>query len=171
LPTPIVEANPAGTTPASPLPTPTILGATTASPAQTPIIAPPEAEGQAPGKLPQAIGEAVIIYQRSGGFVGVSEQWTIYSDGRITTGDGREWQVTPQQVEQVLHNVEALGFFEMSGRYMSRTVCCDRFTYEITVRHGSEVKRITTVDAAPNTPANLWRIIEEISGLVSDLRD
>ncbi|MFQ5812710.1 MAG: hypothetical protein ACE5I2_05910 [Anaerolineae bacterium] len=143
--------------------------ATVSPPLETPVISPPEAEGQAPDKLAEAMEGAVIVYQRSGGIAGTFEQWIIYPDGRITTDDGREWQVAPEQVRQLLGDIEALGFFEMSDRYMPLNVCCDRFTYEITVRRGSEVKRVTTVDAAPNTPAKLWRIIEEISGLVSDL--
>ena len=140
-------------------------------PEATPM--PPRAEPSTPvesegtGKR-VAIGDAVITYQRSGGFAGVHEQWTIYPDGRITASDGREWQVAPERVEQLLADIEALGFFEMSGRYMPLNTCCDRFTYEITVRSGDKVHTATTIDAAPNTPAELWRVIDEISRLVTD---
>ncbi len=115
------------------------------------------------------MGDAAIIYKRSGGFAGVHEQWTVYPDGRIVAGDGRQWRVTPEQVEQLLAEIEALGFFEMSGRYMPLNMCCDRFAYEITVRRGDTVKTITTIDAAPDTPPELWRVIDEINRLVSGL--
>ncbi len=143
--------------------------ATVSPPMETPVISRPEAEGQAPDKLTEAMEGAVIIYQRSGGIAGTFEQWTIYLDGRITADDGRIWQVAPEEVQQLLGDIEALGFFEMSDRYVPLDACCDRFTYEVTVLRGSKVKRVTTIDAAPNTPTKLWRVIEEISGLVSDL--
>lgn len=115
------------------------------------------------------MGDAVIIYQRSGGFAGVHEQWTVYPDGRIVATDGREWQVTPEQVEQLLAEIEALGFFEMNSRYMPLNTCCDRFTYEITVHHGDRVNTVTTIDAAPDAPPELWHVIDEISHWVSAL--
>jgi hypothetical protein len=151
-------------------PTPTTDTSRAASEA-TPM--PPRAEPSTPAESEDtgkrvAIGDAVIIYQRSGGFAGVHEQWTVYPDGRITASDGREWQVAPERVDQLLADIEALGFFEMSGRYMPLNTCCDRFTYEITVRSGDRVHTVTTIDAAPNTPAELWRVIDEISRLVTD---
>jgi len=163
----------------SPLPpeaTPTTDTSRSASgsppPEATPL--PPKVEPSTPlesedkGKGRETIGDAVIVYQRSGGFAGVHEQWTVYPDGRITASDGREWQVAPERVEQLLADIEALGFFEMSGRYMPLNTCCDRFTYEITVRSGDRVHTATTIDAASNTPAELWRVIDEISRLVTD---
>ncbi|MCR4407571.1 MAG: hypothetical protein NUW24_11730 [Anaerolineae bacterium] len=119
------------------------------------------------GKGQTAIEGAVIIYRRSGGFAGVHEQWTIYPDGRIMAADGCEWRVSPEQVEQLLAEIESLGFFEMSSRYVPLNTCCDRFTYEITVRHGDTVNTVTTIDAAPDAPSELWHIIDEISHLAS----
>jgi hypothetical protein len=156
---PAATPTPAQTTFDSPLP-----------PEVTPLL--PTAEPPMPvepedtGKGRAAMGDAVIIYRRSGGFAGVHEQWTVCPDGQIVTADGREWQVTPEQVEQLLAEIEALGFFEMNNRYMPLDTCCDRFTYEITVRRGDTVKTITTIDAAPDTPPELWRVIDEISRLV-----
>jgi hypothetical protein len=114
------------------------------------------------------MGEAIVIYRRSGGFAGVSEQWTIYPDGRITASDGRTGQVTVQQVEQLLSDIEALGFFELDSRYMPANTCCDRFTYEITARRGDRMHTVTTMDGTPNTPAELQQVITEISRLLAE---
>ena len=135
---------------------------------ETPVVSRPEAEGQAPDKLTEAMGGAVIVYQRSGGIAGTTEQWSIYPDGQITFDNGREWQVAADEVQQLLSDIVALGFFEMSDRYVPLNTCCDRFRHEITVRYGSEVKRVSTIDAASNAPAELWHVIERISRLVSD---
>jgi hypothetical protein len=151
------------TTPLSPLPTPTAFEAA------TPIV-PAETKKQMPDKLTGAMGEAVIIYRRSGGFRGTSDQWAIYPDGRITASDGRQRQVTSQQVEQALSDIDTLGFFDMSGRYISGSTCCDRFTHEITVHRGDKVNTVTTIDVDPSAPPELWQIIDKINRLVSKAR-
>jgi hypothetical protein len=159
---PTVTPTPARTTFDSPLP-----------PEVTPLpptAEPPTLEPEDTDKGRAVMGDAVIIYQRSGGFAGVHERWTVYPDGRIVTADGREWQVTPEQVEQLLTEIEAMSFFEMEGRYMPLNTCCDRFTYEVTVRSGDKVNTVTTIDAAPDAPPELWGIIEEITRLVSELQ-
>lgn len=100
----------------------------------------------------------------------MSEQWTIYPDGHITASDGRAWQVKPEQVEQLVDDIQTLGFFEMKGRYVPLNTCCDRFTYEITVRRGGRVHTVVTIDAAPDAPVALWQALEKVSSLVVDLQ-
>ena len=163
LPTPTSMVGLRDTTPLSPLPTLTTFEVA------TPIV-PPETKEPMPDKLTKAMGEAVIIYRRSGGFRGTSDQWTIYPDGRITASDGRQRQVTSQQVDQVLSDIDTLGFFKMSGRYISGTTCCDRFTHEITVRRGDKVNTVTTIDADPSAPPELWQVIDKINRLASEAR-
>jgi hypothetical protein len=109
----------------------------------------------------------VIEFRISGGIAGVNEDWLIYSDGHITQGD-KEWQVSPEAVEQLLAKIETLGFFEMTGNYMELNTCCDRFTYEVTVRNGDKVNSVTTIDAAPGVPPELWQVIDAINSLVKN---
>ncbi len=98
------------------------------------------------------IGDAVIVYRRSGGFAGISEQWRIYPDGKIVNGDGRGFRVPEERVKELLLTIEALGFFEMPDSLGPLDACCDRFIHEITVRRGDEVKKVATVDADPMLP-------------------
>ena len=91
----------------------------------------------------------------------------IYPSGRIEASDGHTYQATAEQVEQVLRDMEALGFFEMRDRYMSRTTCCDRFTYEITARRDGKINRVTTIDAESSAPPKLWQVIDILNRLVS----
>lgn len=111
--------------------------------------------------------EPVIILKRGGGLAGVSDQWTIYADGRIVAGDQTEQQVTPDQVSLLLAGIEALGFFDLEDSYGRGSTCNDCFTYELTVRSGQQVKTVTAVDGAADTPADLLQIVEMITGLVS----
>ncbi|MFQ5595793.1 MAG: hypothetical protein ACE5HA_16730 [Anaerolineae bacterium] len=139
--------------------------------AETPVIAPAEVESWPSGKLGAVLGEAVIIYERSGGLAGVSEQWSIYPDGRIVAGDGREWQVEPEQVKQLTSDIKSLGFFDMSGQYMPLNQCCDRFTYTLVVRSGDKINRVTTIDAAPEVPASLWEVLGAVRSFVNNAQD
>ena len=129
----------------------------------------PTSAGKAPvdeGKttLPEGV---VIEFRRSGGIAGVNEDWLIYSDGHITRG-AKEWQVSPETVGQLLAKIETLGFFEMKGNYMELNTCCDRFTYDVIIQNGDKVNRVTTIDAAPNVPAELWQVIDEIGRFVQN---
>ena len=114
-----------------------------------------------------ADSDAVIILRRSGGLAGVSDEWTIYADGRIVAGDQTEQQVTPDQVSLLLAGIEALGFFDLEDSYGRGSTCNDCFTYELTVRSGEQVKTVTAVDGAADTPAELLQIVQMITGLVS----
>lgn len=139
--------------------------------AETPVVAPAEGDSRPSGKLGEALGEAVIIYERSGGLAGVSEQWSIYPDGRILAGDGREWQVEPEQVKQLIGEIEASGFFDLSGQYMPRNPCCDRFTYSLVVRNGDKINRVTTIDAAPDVPGSLWEALGAVRSFINNAQD
>lgn len=139
--------------------------------AETPVAAPAETDSRPSGKLEAVLGDAVIIYERSGGLAGVSEQWSIYPDGRIMAGDGREWKVAPEQVEQLISDIEASGFFDLSGQYMPRNPCCDRFTYSLVVRSDGKAGSVATMDATPDVPASLWEALGAVSGFISNAQD
>ncbi|MBN1580367.1 MAG: hypothetical protein JXA89_06665 [Anaerolineae bacterium] len=112
--------------------------------------------------------KAVLVYQRSGGFAGLSEQWEVFADGRIVTDDGRQAQVPVEKVTALLQMVEELGFFTMTGNYMPRDTCCDRFTYVLTIRNGDQKNTVQTIDAAPNTPNALWDILDAVNQFITD---
>ena len=113
---------------------------------------------------------AVVVYQRSGGFAGISEQWAILPDGRVINQDGRQWRIPKEQVAELVSAIEEMGFFKMRDSYGALDVCCDRFVHRITVRSGGRVKTVTTVDAASGAPTALWHILERIQRLVFGLQ-
>jgi hypothetical protein len=137
------------------------------SPLFTPADAQSRPQSQATVEITPSSQEAAIIYQRSGGITGKAESWTIYSDGRVVAHDGREWQVSPKQVDQVLSDLKSLGFFALQSRYMPKQTCCDRFTYALTVRYGDQAHQVTTMDGSSNAPPELWRAIQAVNNLVS----
>ena len=89
---------------------------------------------------------------------------------RITRSDGREWQITPTEVEQLLADIKAAGFFELGDSYMPLNTCCDRITYVLTVKSDDQVKTVTTIDAAPNVPEGLSKVQERLGNLLFALK-
>ena len=113
----------------------------------------------------------VIIYQKTGGFAGVSEQWTFLADGRIVDAEGVERQAAVEAIETLLTTIEAGGFFEMKASYIPRNTCCDRFTYRLTVRSGGKEHTVATLDAAPDTPPALWEILDGVQEMTQALSE
>ena len=91
----------------------------------------------------------------------------MYPDGRIVSDEGNEQQVQAEKVAALLAEIEALGFLEMRHSYGPLDACCDCFTCQVTIRSGDSIKTVRTVGAAPDTPPELWRVIEQIQRLVS----
>jgi len=144
-------------------PAPTETPAPSATPGAT-ATTPPKSE------LP---GEAVIVYKRSGGIAGLDEMWTIYPDGNVAfaahaQGEGPErlYQVEAAEVAALVDTLDTLGFFALTGNYMPLDTCCDRITYDIEARSGDLVNHVVTLDAAPNTPPELWQAIDALNEFV-----
>lgn len=137
--------------PAAAIPTPTT------GPALRPITPRPDADtadspaaGRDPEKAPELDG-AVLMYERYGGLAGIRPQeyvWRLYADGRITSSDGRSWDVPPAEIADLVDAILALGFADLDASYVPENTCCDRVTHVITLQVGDDVRQVTTLDAA-----------------------
>lgn len=128
-----------------------------------------------PMKIPLPEGSPLIVFRRSGGLMGVSESWVIYEDGRVVyqeeiKGESAAGEIDTQEVAQLLALIEETGFFSFSDSYMPQNICCDRFSYEITLFQDGQSKRVTTMDGA-EAPEGLWTIIGELNKLLAGMSD
>ena len=121
---------------------------------------------QSKGEALDDIGDAVIVFHRSGGFAGVDEQWLIYADGRIEGPEGVQRQVEPEQVQALLETITTNEFFALDDSYVPLDSCCDRFSYELTVRLDNNQKTIHTIDDAPEQPQQLTQILSAVDALL-----
>ncbi|MCI0398801.1 MAG: hypothetical protein L0332_06320 [Chloroflexi bacterium] len=110
---------------------------------------------------------AVILFQKSGGFAGVMDTWTIYADGQITKDTGESWQVAPELVNGTVAAAAAASFFDLERRYVPENTCCDLFIYTVTVRDCEQVHTVTAIENAPEAPEALWQVIRLIEQFVS----
>jgi hypothetical protein len=117
------------------------------------------------------MGEAVIIYARSGGFAGISEEWRFYEDGRVISIDGSEYNLDASQITELLTEIKMLGFFEMrdSGKLFSD--CRDCFNHQLTVRSGEDFNSVSVVDGTSDTPDQFWKTVEKINGIIQTLTE
>ena len=114
---------------------------------------------------------AAITLDRSGGIAGISEHWTIYLDGRVIGPAGEEASVPAGEVNQLLADIDAAGFFEWPPRPRSLQSCADCFTYSLTVEYEGKVNRITLVDGESGAPEEAWTILERILGVLESVSE
>ncbi|MCB0194961.1 MAG: hypothetical protein KDJ65_23630 [Anaerolineae bacterium] len=156
----VIAVTPAPTAPplleptvASPLPTPT-----------EPIFESPIATQVPDSSTDDPISDRPVIeLKRSGGFAGREETFVIYADGRIENEAQGTFQADPQALETLLSDAATDGFFDLGDSYLSRDPCCDRFTYELTLRHNGQEKSVTTIDDADNPPPALVSTLEAVN--------
>ncbi|MCB0176573.1 MAG: hypothetical protein KDJ97_39100, partial [Anaerolineae bacterium] len=106
--------------------------------------------------------------KRSGGFAGRADTFLIYADGRVESNGQAGGQIDAEQVEAVLSQADAAGFFELDESYLAKDTCCDRFTYQLTLRHEDKKNSVVTIDDADNPPAALQSMLEAVDALVSN---
>lgn len=146
---------------------------------QTPAVATGEAIEETavfPGDdlMSQANMEAadiVLIYQRAGGLKGIGPSqyvWTFYADGRITSSDGRSWEVAPEAISNLTGDMKSLGFLELDKNYVPEDTCCDRAFHTISFNDGDQVYTVATLDGA-DMPESLLNILDDINEYLMSL--
>lgn len=120
-------------------------------------------------KLEAELGDAVMLYQKSGGFAGVNESWWVYKDGRLRDQAGNEWQLPAQEVETLLANSKQAGLIQTSINYLPEDFCCDQFVYGLIVRQDDgNIYQVTTADGLESTPQELFQLLEQISIMIAN---
>ena len=114
---------------------------------------------------------AAITLDRSGGIAGISEHWTIYLDGRVIGPAGEEARVPAGELNQLLADIDAAGFFEWPSRPRSLQSCADCFSYSLTVEYEGKANRIMLVDGEIGAPEEAWTILERILGVLESVSE
>jgi hypothetical protein len=111
--------------------------------------------------------DIVIVYQRAGGFSGITQEWTIHPDGRVQQDPGEnQLAVSPNRVIDLLAMTADAGFSDLQDSYIPEGNCCDQYTYTITVKIGDQEKSIQTSDGSDH-PEQLTAVLVAIEDLIS----
>jgi simple sugar transport system permease protein len=112
---------------------------------------------------------AVIAYERNGGANCVDELYAIYPDGRIHADNGAQLvdvQAPVGNVEVLLADINAMGWFTDNMYSTSHTPCGECFTYFTTVSYGGQSKTVKAVDGGTDAPATYWLVSGKLSAIL-----
>ena len=105
---------------------------------------------------------ASIIYERTGGIAGITERWMIYLNGRVISGEGREYTADPEKVEALLSAIEQSGFFGWRQAGGLPGACRDCFVHSITLAAEGRLKTISATDGSSDVPEEFWELVDSI---------
>lgn len=108
--------------------------------------------------------DTVIIYEREGGFAGISQEWVIHPDGTID-GPGEQAMVVPSEdVAELLTYSTDLELESLATGSATPDACCDQFTYTLTLVVGEQEWSMSTTDTATQSPevSELFSLVEEL---------
>ncbi len=118
----------------------------------------------------EATVDPMIVFQRTGGFAGKAEKWSIYASGKIVQPSGAAVTIDSAKVDALMQAIQAAGFFEMkasAGIGSAANSCKDCFTYTLTVSGPDKTNTISVQDGAKNVPDAFWTLIKQINELIA----
>jgi hypothetical protein len=110
--------------------------------------------------------DIMITYQREGGVAGITQEWVIYSDGKIIGPGRQEMKVPPQEVIALLTKAAELESSSLNESYVPDNACCDQFVYTIIFKVGDQETMVRTSDGA-DQPEQLTSLLTSIEDLLS----
>jgi hypothetical protein len=115
------------------------------------------------------MGDALIIYVKSGGFAGIHEEWR-FSSGTLVGPDGKEHAITAKTTDALLALLSEKGFLDMVDKSREISGCADCFNYSVTAVVDGQVKKVGADDVSMNDIPGFGEIIAALEDIVSPLR-
>ena len=123
---------------------------------------------QTPRSLPsENYAGVLIIFRQEGGFAGLDITWRIYNDGRIEQDDEIIGELDQNALLLLMDKIDGSGFYDMDLAE-PENICCDFFTFTITVLDGDRANSITISEADPAMPPGLEDVIRLVLQLVNE---
>jgi len=119
--------------------------------------------------VPTSQNSVLVVYQRSGGFAGLRDQLTIYSNGycELQRKDlEREFTLQPGQLAHLKELMEGADFLGLKDKYLPNNTGADFFEYVVSYQAG-EGKMHTVRTMTGAIPDALQPILKELDQLIS----
>jgi hypothetical protein len=130
-----------------------------------------QVETKQPGEASPAPAEdPAVVYEKSGGFAGISEKWTIFTSGKIVGQQGEAYQVDAERVTQLVDEIQAAGFFELEANYGKFTKCRDCFNYQVQVVRQGQRMTVVSTGTAEEMPKAFTAAVEKIEALLAEAK-
>jgi hypothetical protein len=112
--------------------------------------------------------DLAIEYQRSGGYAGINESYTLLSNGSVSVINGEGWQLDANEVDAFVKRLAELGFYDLAAAYVPKNACCDRFSHQLKVKYGNNIHTVSALGGDPNVPENFWSILKVVQEFLDD---
>jgi len=127
-------------------------------------------DGSDSTNTPTNQNSVLVIYQRSGGFAGLRDELTVYSNGDCELqrkAIEREFTLEPDQLAHLKQLMEEESFLNLKGEFLPPNTGADFFEYVVSYQAGeSKMHTVRTVSGA--VPDALQPILSELDKLISD---
>lgn len=112
--------------------------------------------------------EGSVVFARTGGIAGISEQWSLFADGRVVNTQGDEFQVDASEIVALVDAMEGMGFYGWRVEVPRRNTCADCFTYSIRASYKGQSNQVDFVDAQLGVPDGVWTLLDRIQVILSE---
>lgn len=108
--------------------------------------------------------DAIIIYEREGGFAGMSQEWVIHLDGTIDAPGEQQLTVPPEEVMALVETSIDSEIESLAPDAATPDACCDQFTYTLTFVAGDQEWSLIMTDTSEQPPevSELFSMTEEL---------
>lgn len=108
--------------------------------------------------------DTVIIYEREGGFAGMSQEWVIHPDGLIDGPGDQQLVVPPEEVQELMQTGVESDIESLLPDMATPDACCDQFTYTLTFVAGDQEWSLVMTDTSEQSPgvSELFSMTEEL---------
>ncbi|MFN2187187.1 MAG: hypothetical protein ACK2T3_00310 [Candidatus Promineifilaceae bacterium] len=114
--------------------------------------------------IPQ--GPPDIIFKQEGGYAGLMNSWEIYADGAIVKNGESACFADASWVQSILSSSLEGGFIDAA--YTSpKNICCDFYTYTITITQDGKTNTIVVSDGDSSMPPEIRELITQLLDLVN----
>ena len=98
--------------------------------------------------------------------MGMMKTWEIFADGTVASEGRSLCQVEPALVQEIQTTAGEFSFFD--AVYMPpKNICCDFFTFKITISSGDELNAVVVSDGDPNMPQEIRELISSVQQIVN----
>ena len=102
----------------------------------------------------EATSQPLVLYTRSGGFIGVQDSMKVFRDGTVTSTNG-DFRLSPSRLAALRTRLRAARFPTLLRRYRAEYPIADGFVYGV-----SYLGRTVVVNEEAKAPLRLRRVLD-----------
>lgn len=102
----------------------------------------------------EARQQPLVVYTRTGGFIGVQDSMKIFRDGTVTSTNG-DFRLSPKRVAALRASLRAARFSTLLRKYKADYPIADGFVYGV-----SYAGRTVVVNEEAKAPLRLRRVLD-----------